>query len=155
MPSPRWRKRWKALRRARSPIMLSLNLPQILIPPHADHRGSGGRIKRRPALPKRAALNRRDHAKITSPAQRRQRPKRSISAGISVSADLMPGLAGNLRAGADGALEIRWIRRPTRPEQPQPRRARIERFTKRRKGRKGRPPLSIQLPRDRWASGAD
>src|SRR3954467_12542755 len=29
MPSPRWRKRSKALRRARSPIMLSLNLPQI------------------------------------------------------------------------------------------------------------------------------
>ena len=31
MPSPRWRKRWKALRRAQSPIMLSLNLPQILM----------------------------------------------------------------------------------------------------------------------------
>src|ERR1700738_3167268 len=84
MPSPRWRKRWKTLRRARSPIMLSLNLPQILIPPHAYHRGSGGRIKRRPALPKRAALNRRDHAKITSPAQRHGGPKPSISAGICV-----------------------------------------------------------------------
>src|SRR5882757_4750412 len=45
-------------------------------------RGSGGRIKRRPALPKRAALNRRDHAKIICRAQRREGPKRSISAGI-------------------------------------------------------------------------
>ena len=35
--------------------------------PHAHHRGSGGRIKKRPALPKRAASNRRDHAKIASP----------------------------------------------------------------------------------------
>src|ERR1700730_967286 len=84
MPSPRWRKRWKALRRARSPIMLSLNLPQILIPPHAYHRGSGGRIKRRPALPKRAALNRRDHAKIAPAVQRHERSKRSISADFSV-----------------------------------------------------------------------
>jgi hypothetical protein len=57
-------------------------LPQILILDQAHHRGSGWRIKRRPALPKRAALNRRDHAKITSPAQRREAPKRSISAGI-------------------------------------------------------------------------
>src|ERR1700688_1834847 len=31
MPSPRWRKQSKALRRAQSPIMLSLNLPQILM----------------------------------------------------------------------------------------------------------------------------
>src|ERR1700688_4131138 len=82
MPSPRWRKRWKALRRAQSPIMLSLNLPQILILTDAEHRGSGGRIKRRPALPKRAALNRRDHAKIVSRAQRRGGHKTSISAGI-------------------------------------------------------------------------
>jgi hypothetical protein len=62
--------------------MLSLNLPQILILAQAHHRGSGGRIKTRPALPKRAALNRRDHAKITSRAQRRGGAKRSISAGI-------------------------------------------------------------------------
>jgi hypothetical protein len=61
-----------------------LNLPQILILPDAERRGSGGRIKRRPALPKRAALNRRDHAKIVSSAQRRGRPNRSISAGISI-----------------------------------------------------------------------
>jgi hypothetical protein len=67
--------------------MLSLNLPQILILTDAERRGSGGRIKRRPALPKRAALNRRDHAKIISPAQRREGPKRSISAGISVETD--------------------------------------------------------------------
>src|ERR1700737_65775 len=52
---------------------------------HADRRGGGGRIKRRPALPKRAALNRRDHAKITSPAQRHGGPKPSISAGICVA----------------------------------------------------------------------
>jgi hypothetical protein len=62
--------------------MLSLNLPQILILAHAGRRGSGGRIKRRPALPKRAALNRQDHAKIAFPAQRREGPKPSISAGI-------------------------------------------------------------------------
>src|SRR5665647_2802514 len=91
MPSPRSRKRWKALRRAQSPIMLSLNLPQILILTHAYHRGSGGRIKRRPALPKRAALNRRDHAKIAFPAQRCGGHKRSISAGISVEAALFAG----------------------------------------------------------------
>src|SRR5438105_7846269 len=86
MWSPRWRKRWKALRRAQSPIMLSLNLPQDLGVPHAYRRGRGGRIKRRPALPKRTALNRRDHAKIASPAQRRVGPKRSNSAGICVEA---------------------------------------------------------------------
>src|SRR3979490_2644397 len=56
----------------------------FLFPPHAYHRGSGGRIKRRPALPKRAALNRRDHAKIICRAQRRGGHKRSISAGICV-----------------------------------------------------------------------
>jgi hypothetical protein len=32
--------------------MLSLNLPRILIKPHAITAGSGGRIKRRPSLPK-------------------------------------------------------------------------------------------------------
>jgi hypothetical protein len=32
--------------------MLSLNLPQILVNPNAGRRGSGGRIKTRPALPK-------------------------------------------------------------------------------------------------------
>src|SRR5260370_18571145 len=53
-------------------------------PTHANHRGSGGRIKRRPALPKRAALNRRDHAKITCRAQRCGGHKRSNSAGIWV-----------------------------------------------------------------------
>src|SRR6202020_2703725 len=41
-------------------------------------RGRGGRIKRRPALPKRAASNRRDHAKIVSPAQRSERPSRAF-----------------------------------------------------------------------------
>src|ERR1700722_8032858 len=30
----------------------------FLFPPHACHRGSGGRIKKRPTLPKRAASNR-------------------------------------------------------------------------------------------------
>ena len=39
--------------------------------PHADRRERGGRTKRRPSLPKRAASNRRDHAKIVPPAQRR------------------------------------------------------------------------------------
>src|SRR5256885_12869752 len=68
MRSPRWRKRWKALRRAQSPIMLSLNLPQDPGVPHAYRRGRGGRIKRRPALPKRAALNRRGQAQNTPPA---------------------------------------------------------------------------------------
>src|SRR5664279_5500251 len=63
--------------------MLSLNLPQtFLFHPHADRRESGGRIKKRPALPKRAALNRRDHAKITCWAQRHEGPKAPISAGI-------------------------------------------------------------------------
>src|SRR6185437_672098 len=38
------------------------------------------RIKRRPALPKRAASNRRDHAKIASPAQRREGPRRAFLA---------------------------------------------------------------------------
>src|SRR5260221_14231480 len=47
-----------------------------------QHRGSGGRIKRRPALPKRAALNRRDHAKIAPPAQRRGGHNGAISAAI-------------------------------------------------------------------------
>src|SRR3954447_23934581 len=42
------------------------------------HRERGGRIKRRPSLPKRAASNRRDHAKIVSPAQRRGGQKASI-----------------------------------------------------------------------------
>jgi hypothetical protein len=61
--------------------MLSLNLPQILVHP-TPHRERGGRIKRRPALPKRVTLNRRDHAKIISRAQRRGAPKPPISAGI-------------------------------------------------------------------------
>ena len=52
-PSPRWRKRSKALRRAQSPIMLSLNLPQIFagLAPRLP-RERGRRIKRRPSLPK-------------------------------------------------------------------------------------------------------
>src|SRR5450759_1984411 len=63
--------------------------------PHAGHRRSGGRIKTRPALPKRAALNRRDHAKIASPAQRCGGHKRSISAGISVEAEAFRRKARN------------------------------------------------------------
>src|SRR5471032_1580373 len=58
-------------------------------------RGSGGRIKRRPALPKRAALNRRDHAKIVSPAQRRGGHKRSISAGICVETGAFSEISRN------------------------------------------------------------
>ena len=42
MPSPRWRKRSKALRRAQSPIMLSLNLPQILMYPTPVAAGAAG-----------------------------------------------------------------------------------------------------------------
>src|SRR5258708_35219439 len=53
MPSPRWRKRWKALRRARSPIMLSLNLPQILI-----------------LTPRLSPRERRAHQKKAFPAQK-------------------------------------------------------------------------------------
>src|SRR5258708_39270120 len=53
MPSPRWRKRWKALRRARSPIMLSLNLPQILI-----------------LTPRLSPRARRAHKKKACPAQK-------------------------------------------------------------------------------------
>ena len=72
-----------------------------LTPRH--RRGSGGRIKRRPALPKRAALNRRDHAKIVSPAQRREGHKRSISAGIC--AWRLPAFRRNPRNGCKtGAL---------------------------------------------------
>src|SRR6267154_3974180 len=41
-------------------------------------RERGRRIKRRPSLPKRAASNRRDHAKIVPPAQRRGGQKTSI-----------------------------------------------------------------------------
>src|ERR1700681_2470865 len=78
--------------------------------PHANRRGRGGRIKRRPALPKRAALNRRDHAKIALPAQRRERPKRSISAGICAEIEPITRLAGNLRAAAVAASEIQLIR---------------------------------------------
>src|ERR1700682_210150 len=46
------------------------------IPRHPRERGR--RIKRRPSLPKRAASNRRDHAKIVSPAPRRGGQKPSI-----------------------------------------------------------------------------
>src|SRR5712664_1125999 len=53
MPSPRWRKRWKALRRARSPIILSLNLPQILI-----------------LSPRLSPRERRAHKKKACPAQK-------------------------------------------------------------------------------------
>ena len=53
MPSPRWRKRWKALRRAQSPIMLSLNLPQILI-----------------LTPRLSPRERRAHKKKACPAQK-------------------------------------------------------------------------------------
>src|SRR5476651_2465168 len=45
MPSPRWRKQSKALRRAQSSIMLSLNLPQIRILPHAIAAGAAGAQK--------------------------------------------------------------------------------------------------------------
>src|SRR3977135_4007054 len=47
-----------------------------LAPRHPRERGR--RIKRRPSLPKRAASNRRDLAKIVSPAQRRGGQKPSI-----------------------------------------------------------------------------
>src|SRR5450432_1174292 len=72
-------------------------------------RGSGGRIKRRPALPKRAALNRRDHAKIICPAQRRGGHKKANSAGISAEIGPIPGLTRNLRAAAVAVSEIQWI----------------------------------------------
>src|ERR1700710_2605796 len=52
MPSPKWRKRSKVLRRARSPIMLSLNLPQILDQPQT------------------APRERRAHKKEARPAQK-------------------------------------------------------------------------------------
>src|SRR5450432_3855565 len=45
MRSPRWRKRWKALRRAQSPIMLSLNLPQIPDGAYAVAAGAAGAQK--------------------------------------------------------------------------------------------------------------
>src|SRR5260370_33460443 len=53
MPSPRWRKRWRAPRRARSPIMLSLNLPQTLI-----------------LSPRLSPRERRAHKKKACPAQK-------------------------------------------------------------------------------------
>src|SRR4051794_41968477 len=49
---------------------------------HAHHRGSGGRIKKKACPARRTALNRRDHAKITSRAQRRGAPKTLIFAAI-------------------------------------------------------------------------
>src|SRR3954465_5668624 len=49
---------------------------------HAHHRGSGGRIKKKACPARRTALNRRDHAKITSRAQRRGAPKPLICAAI-------------------------------------------------------------------------
>src|ERR1700737_3973068 len=52
MLSPRWRKQSKALRRAQSPIMLSLNLPQIL------------------STPRQSPRERRAHKKKACPAQK-------------------------------------------------------------------------------------
>src|SRR5665213_1305706 len=55
MTWPRWRKRWKALHRAQSPIMLSLNLPQIPdCNPHAITADAAD-VKRRPYPARRAA----------------------------------------------------------------------------------------------------
>src|SRR6266851_2615563 len=93
--------------------------------PHACRRGRGGRIKRRPALPKRAALNRRDHAKITPPAQRRGGQKPSISEGISRRLRLFARKPENPRNGCRrGAAALSPCpRRPksselTTPRQP-------------------------------------
>ena len=48
--------------------------------PHARHRGRGGRIKRRPALPRRAASNRAGPCQNHSPRRNAaEGPKRSIS----------------------------------------------------------------------------
>src|SRR5471032_1390004 len=68
-------------------------------------RGSGGRIKRRPALPKRAALNRRDHAKIICPAQRRGGHKDANSAGICAE---MRAFRKNLRNDCRTAVLARF-----------------------------------------------
>jgi hypothetical protein len=63
--------------------MLSLNLPQISIPTHAIHRGSGGRIKAALPCPEgRPFIIESELAKIACPAQRHGEPKRSISAAI-------------------------------------------------------------------------
>src|SRR5713226_6687924 len=90
MPSPRWRKRWKALRRAQSPIMLSLNLPRILIftRRQSPRERLAHKKKARPA--QKTASNRRDHAKIVPPAQRCGGQKRSNSAGILRETDEPP-----------------------------------------------------------------
>src|ERR1700686_421545 len=84
--------------------------------PHANRRGSGGGIKRRPALPKRAALNRRDHAKITCRAQRRKGHKRSISAGIYAG---MRAFLWNPRNGCKTAAAAVFPG-PARPEISEP-----------------------------------
>src|ERR1700674_1948455 len=71
----------------------------FLFPPHACRRGSGGRIKRRPTLPKGRPQIGRDHAKIVSPAQRCDGRKRSISAGICSETGLFARILENPRNG--------------------------------------------------------
>ena len=83
--SPRWRRRWKALRRAQSPIMLSLNLPQILVFALRHGRGRRQAHKKEPALPKRAASNRPGPCQNRIPGATPRRAKTGrISKGFCV-----------------------------------------------------------------------